>query len=548
MNEVSNNISGNTLAPYLAKLGLHTEPFSNNINDEFFLLDTQRAQHLNMLYHLAQNSELMLVVTGVQGSGKSSLLQHFIDMGDETWRSCVIDANAMMNPEQLLIQIAEGFGLPQGSVNFGNAIEMLNKRLIEMRRSELVSILIIDDAHELPAASLTMLMKLSELSDEHEGLLRFVLFSEPQLVEILNASSLKDVRYRITHTLEMPSLSEQETINYIQHRLTIAGLQSGFPFSKSQLKKIYRQSSGIPGAINRIAHQTLLGKQPHTSPAKDSVGNINKLRSGITILVILVITIGVTWFFTRDAFNKLSEHLAEPNKSDRDVVTTTQQTSRPLPLLPAKPIISQTKLDSKAPSNITENAPAKKSTVNVHALRQSDIQTKPITTIDKPSVSVSKTENPAPAPKESIKPVVEDQPVAPEKIIAKEPATAEKTKTDIVTKPAVIKPAKKITAKPAVPKSVTRNWLSQQNPNYYTLQIMGSHELKSVTKVLRDYKLGKQAAIIKTELKGSAWFILVYGAYTGPRKAKSYIPTLPRKLTVLVTPWPRKIGDIKQIK
>ncbi|NNG14309.1 MAG: ATP-binding protein, partial [Gammaproteobacteria bacterium] len=177
MTEVSHHTTSKGLSPSLSNLGLHTDPFSREIQDEFFMLDAQRSQHINMLYHLAQNSELLLVVTGEPGSGKTSLLQHFIDMGDDTWRSCVVDANSMMNPEQLLIQIAEGFGLPQDSVNFDNGIEMLKRRLVDMKRSELISILIIDDAHELPAASLTMLMKLSELSDENEGLLRIILFS-----------------------------------------------------------------------------------------------------------------------------------------------------------------------------------------------------------------------------------------------------------------------------------------------------------------------------------------------------------------------------------
>ena len=85
MTETSTNNTSNGLAPYLSMLGLHTEPFSSDTQDEFFFLDPQRTQRLNMLYHLAQNSELLLVVTGEKGSGKTSLLQHFIDMGDDAF-------------------------------------------------------------------------------------------------------------------------------------------------------------------------------------------------------------------------------------------------------------------------------------------------------------------------------------------------------------------------------------------------------------------------------------------------------------------------------
>ena len=547
MNEANNN-PGNALAPYLGKLGLHTEPFSSN-SDEFFLLDPQRAQHLNMLYHLAQNSELMLVVTGVEGSGKTSLLQHFIDMGDETWRSCVVDANSMMNPEQLLIHIAEGFGLPQDSVNFGNGLEMLNKRLVEMKRSELVSILVIDDAHELPAASLTMLMKLSELSDENEGLLRFVLFSEPQIVEILNASALKDVRYRVTHTLEMPLLGEQETKNYIQHRLSVAGLDGQSPFTNGQLKKIYRASEGIPGKINQLAHKALLGKHPRTPTAATSPSNTNKLRSGITVLVILAITIGITWFFTRDAFNKLSDHLNTTDLPVDKTVTGEPTTTRQLPLMPAKPITAPAKSDSQvasvAPKNPepTNDVATKKKVINVYALRQPDIKTKPITNIDKPKEPALKTEiaDATPLPEKIIKPAVETKAVVTEKPVTVKPATSEQTKTEPEKK-------KLIAPKPVIAKPVAPSWISQQNPKHFTLQVMGSHEQNSIITVMHAHKLNpKKASVLHTRLNGKDWYILVYGSYNSRDKARAAVPTLPKGLRI-TKPWPRQIGDIKLVK
>jgi DamX protein len=510
MTGLSNQQSGNGLAPYLSKLGLHTEPFSNEIQDEFFLPDAQR---LNMLYHLAQNSDLLLAVTGEQGSGKTTLLQHFIDMGDQSWRSCVIDANAMMNPEQLLVQIAEGFGLPQDSVNFGSGIEMLKKRLIEMKRSELISILIIDDAHELPAASLTMLMKLSELSDENEVLLRIVLFSEPRLVEILNASSLKDVRYRVTHTLEMPALNEQETINYVQHRLAVAGLKDAAVFSRNQLKKIYRLSGGIPGKINHHANEILLGGQPQ-APVK---------APAISMLVILAIGIGVTWFFTSDV------RLPETGDPGHDAISTAQQTTRQLPLMPATPITPPAKISAeKTPvtgmtpdstDNVTAESKTANSPVNAYALRQPQIQTKPITT--PPTTKTTTATVPAtsaPAPSNTDTPVTDDK------------VTVSKTTT------------------PLTPKPVAGHWISRQNPEHFTLQVMGSHERLAITRVMHDHKLSPdKATVLHTRLNNKDWFILVYGSYSTPDKARTAVRTLPKDLQ-LTRPWPRQIGDIKLVK
>lgn len=499
MTEVSNNLSGDEVASYLSKLGLHTEPFSNEIQDEFFLPDTRRAQRLNMLYQLAKNSELLLVVTGGKGSGKTSLLQRFIDMGDDTWRSCIIDANAMMNPEQLLIQIAEGFGLPQDSVNFGSGIEMLKKRLLEMKRSELVSILAIDDAHELPAASLTMLMKLSELSDENEGLLRIVLFSEPQLLEILNASALKDVRHRVTHTLEIPTLNEQETINYVRHRLAVAGLKDTSAFSKNQLKKIYRLSGGIPGKINLYAHELLLGSQPQ-APVKSSPGGSDRLRPAILMLIILAIGIGVLWFFTSETLHMPSGQLAKPGDAKHDADLTVPQTSRQLPLMPAKPI----------------TPPAKISVDKTPVTDEITDTTDSVTAESKPAIATAPAIL-APAPSDTDKPVADDT------------AAVSKTTTPLTAKP------------------VARSWISSQNPKHFTLQVMGSHERLALTGVMHDHKLSPDvAAVLHTRLNNKDWYILVYGSYSTPDKARAAVRTLPKSLQ-LSRPWPRQIGDIKLV-
>ncbi|MGD8999209.1 MAG: AAA family ATPase [Granulosicoccaceae bacterium] len=265
------NASETNIAPQLVRLGLEHEPFADTPDESFFLLDGERAQRLNTLYHLTQHGDALLLMTGCKGSGKTSLINKFLAMGNTTWRYCLVRANAMMNPEQLLRHVAEGFGLEPDSINFDNAIDSLRQRFIELQRSGLVAILIVDDAQDLPAASLTVLMKLSELRDDERGLLRILLFSEAQINNVLASAELGDMRHRITHTLEMPTLNEKQTIDYIQYRLGVAGADEMMPLSRGQMKKIYRQSKGIPLHINEQARAMLLGsadaatadKRPH---------------------------------------------------------------------------------------------------------------------------------------------------------------------------------------------------------------------------------------------------------------------------------------------
>lgn len=544
-------VSG-TPVGYLQQLQLTQEPFtqdSNSTQDEFFLLDTERAQRLNMLYHMSQNSELLLVVTGIKGSGKTSLLHRFIEMRTENWRQCVVNANTMTNPDQLLIEIAEGFGLPQDSVTFGSGLEMLQKRLTEMKLSELMPILIIDDAHELPTASLAILLKLSELSDNNERLLRIVLFAEPDIMEMFDAPELKEVRHRITHTLTMPSLTEQQSIDYIQYRLSVAGLQGDNPFSQGQMKRIHRQANGVPGLINKFAQEMLLGTTIKQHRNSDNLNLTTRLRSLISIFLILGIAGLVTWYLSRDVINSLGQK------------QTAKLETRELPLLPPSAKVSpqdeepgnNAALDKPlitpaATNNIDKaTAPTKKSiSTEGPLIKEVDLVNK-TTAVEKPPINKIAKQSPAETKTELVtktitaekttdkKAVTEAKPFAKPVIVAKKPATA--AKPVITKKPVVVE-------KPAL---VKKGWLAQQNKNHFTLQIMGSRQRGSLALVQKAHKIGSQSAIIRTDLKGKDWYILVYKSYPTKQQARNAANILPRALR-LTQPWPRRIGDIKSLK
>jgi len=537
MNDDMQTISSAPIS-YIQKLQLTREPFAQDTNttqDEFFLLDTERAQRINMLYHMSQNSELLLVVTGVEGSGKTSLLHRFIEMRTENWRQCVINANTMTNPDQLLIEIAEGFGLPQDTVNFGNGIEMLQKRLTEMKLSELMPILIVDDAHELPTASLAILLKLSELSDDNERLLRIVLFAEPSIMEMFNAPELKEVRHRITHTLTMPTFTEQQTIEYIQYRLSVAGLTGDNPFSQGQMKRIHRQANGIPGLINKFAQEILLDTSI-TDSTHNNLSLATRLRSLMSIIIILGIAGSVTWYLSRDVINSLSE------------TQTAKLETRELPLLPpskkvAEPANPNAAIVSAALEKNTDVLTAK-----VEPVKESDTTKKEVVTVAPPAKPELTTE-PAKVEKTetlpTTKPLADEKTANPKNTVATpKPVVEPTTQPSIAPKPTVIaKPIDKPVPTPT-PITVKKDWLSQQNKNHYTLQIMGSSQRNSLLTVQRNHKINTQSAIIRTKLKGKDWYVLVYKSYPTKQQARNAANILPKSLR-RTQPWPRRFSDIK---
>ncbi len=97
------------------------------------------------------------------------------------------------------------------------------------------------------------------------------------------------------------------------------------------------------------------------------------------------------------------------------------------------------------------------------------------------------------------------------------------------------------------PVAVKKDWLTQQNPTYFTLQIMGSRKRSSLALVQRAHKLTKQSAIIRTKLKGADWYILIYKSFATKQQAREAAKSLPKALQ-LTQPWPRPLAELKNLK
>lgn len=239
---------------YLQQYGLNQAPFSNTLDDNFLFLDAERHQRIEMLAHLTQYSNLLLIVTGERGVGKTSLMRRFCAEADESWYLCEVNANTMMDADTLLTDIAGGFGLNGLPNDPTNVQDIVFEHLKALQDDETVPILIIDDAHELPKDALETLFYFADIEAAQGHLLRIILFCEPQIDIMLESPSIQPLRERITHTLEINPFNEDQTAEFIKHRMAVAGFEGTSPFTPKVINKIHKISRGIPAHICELAH------------------------------------------------------------------------------------------------------------------------------------------------------------------------------------------------------------------------------------------------------------------------------------------------------
>lgn len=72
--------------------------------------------------------------------------------------------------------------------------------------------------------------------------------------------------------------------------------------------------------------------------------------------------------------------------------------------------------------------------------------------------------------------------------------------------------------------------------NYYTLQLMGSHDLKAVQAFIKSHHLQNSVKVYSTKYDHQDWYMLVYGRYKSLNQAQSASERLPRTLRKL-HPW-----------
>ncbi len=242
---------------YLSRWGLAEAPFAPTADDRFFYLDAGRAERLDMLAHLARYGDLVLLVEGAPGAGKTSLMRRFMEKAEADWRLCQVDAHPMLHADALLRHVATGFGLHPLPDDPPALQEALYAHLAGMAKRDLVPILVIDDAHDLPEDALEAVFHLADAESASGRLVRIILFADPQIERLLQAPSLRGLRERITHTLDIPPLGEEQVAEYLRHRLRAAGFKGESPFTPRLIRRIHRASGGLPARVNRLAHTVL---------------------------------------------------------------------------------------------------------------------------------------------------------------------------------------------------------------------------------------------------------------------------------------------------
>ncbi len=242
---------------YLEHFGLREPPFRITPHTDFFFTGANRGPTLDALIYAITRDEGIVAVTGEVGSGKTMLCRMLLERLPDDVESLYL-ANPSLSREEILGAIADELGIPVSGKTTHSMIRALQDALVARYAAGKRVVLLIDEAHAMPAESLEEIRLLSNLESKATKLLQIALFAQPELDARLAENDMRQLRERITQHFSLAPLQGEEVTNYIEFRLRTAGYRGPNPFTAKAIDIIADVSEGLSRRINIVADKALL--------------------------------------------------------------------------------------------------------------------------------------------------------------------------------------------------------------------------------------------------------------------------------------------------
>lgn len=512
------------------------DPFAARVPG-FKFFPAQRKPVLGQLHHLARYSQLVLVVTGPEGSGKTLLRQALVaSTNKQAVHNVVVSAQGAADPATLMRHLAQGLNTQQTD----RASLLAQVGQLSLTGQEVY--LLIDDAEELSEAAMEALLVLAQ--GNADGRPHVFLFADTDLISRLDAMAGAQEAF---HVIELQPYAEDETREYLAQRLD--GAAQGIELlSDEQVELIHDRSGGWPGEINRVARDVLIEAMASRRGAAKAGGfsfNLPKKH----LLALGVVGIGVAAALLMQGRSDSTDTPASQAQLPLGVVEQPQQqpntqaqqpqgeqgadgrpaiefagNNQPLPL----PLVGQSQPVIRQP--LAQAAGETDGEANVELpepVTSTPVTVPPTASQSAPAAAPPVTPAPAPAP-QAAPPVVQQPKPAEQPKPAPAPAT---------------RPAPAAQAPATAGAAQGSGWYATQTKSHYTLQVLGT----STESAARSFvsQNGAQYRYFKKMHQGKPLFVITYGSFASRDAAQAAVKTLPAKVQA-GKPWPKTFASVTQ--
>jgi signal peptidase I len=243
---------------YASFYGLTSKPFQFNPDPRFYFPSEQHRRATAYLEYGMQQNEGFVIITGEFGVGKTTIVRRMLDNLDPDKVIAAHLVSTRGDADNTLRLVGAAFGIRTKSVEKSDVLQSLEAFLIGMTSKGKRCLLIVDEAQNLSSRAVEDLRMLSNSQFGNQALLRTFLVGQPEFKDILQSPKMVQFRQRVIASYHIDPMDEEETRDYVEHRLKCAGANGCPTFTPDSFGSIFKATSGIPGRINSVCDRLLL--------------------------------------------------------------------------------------------------------------------------------------------------------------------------------------------------------------------------------------------------------------------------------------------------
>ena len=256
---------------------LHQRPFENCLDPRFYYAGPSHQAALLKLRYAIENRRGGALLGGASGTGKTLLVKMLETALGKDLKPLVHLLFPQMPADQLLAYLAaELLGSPHGpdSPSLHQSVRQIEHFLAENTRKQRHAVVVVDEAHLLEdRRTLEAIRLLSNFEWDGRLGLTLLLVGQPGLLPTLERMPQLEERLGVKCLLR--PFTEQETADYVAHRLKVAGAGRTV-FEPEALQTLHELTRGVARRINRLCDLALLigyaeGQQTVTAAQLESV-------------------------------------------------------------------------------------------------------------------------------------------------------------------------------------------------------------------------------------------------------------------------------------
>ncbi|MFZ0761206.1 MAG: AAA family ATPase [Candidatus Sulfotelmatobacter sp.] len=236
--------------------GLKEQPFGVTPDPHYLYLCAGHRESLASLFCGIEANRGFLALIAKPGMGKTTLLFHLLGKMRSTARTAFLFQTQCSSREFMRFLMAE-LGYDSQQQDFVHLHEEFNRCLLQEARAGKRVVVVIDEAQNLDASVLETVRLLSDFETPQAKLVQIILAGQPELGAKLASPSLVQLRQRISIVNTLNPLTPEDTSQYIDHRLRVAGHRGPSLFAREAKVLIAKLSEGIPRKINNYCFNAL---------------------------------------------------------------------------------------------------------------------------------------------------------------------------------------------------------------------------------------------------------------------------------------------------